>query len=107
MCPGVEEPPADNPECSICNGQAVINPDYVYQSKEDGDVFTRTCAQADNFARYITNSRQCDNLLMEARIACCPNGSIPDLPTGTAGVMAIAGQVGMMASLLLAIGMLL
>ncbi|KAL3924185.1 MAG: hypothetical protein SGILL_001205 [Bacillariaceae sp.] len=85
VCPGVEEPPLDNPECSICNGQAVVNPDFQYASKEDGATFDRTCAQAENFARYITTELQCGRLLEDARIACCPNGSIPDLETNTKG----------------------
>ena len=101
----MEEPPADNPECSICNGQAVTDPNKVYQSKDEGAVFTRTCAQADNFARYITNTRQCDNLLADARFACCPPGSAPGAPP--AGGMVLAGQVGIVASLVMGIGMML
>jgi hypothetical protein len=91
----------------MCNGQAVINPEYVYESQgEDGAVFTRTCAQAEGFARYITNARQCDTLLMEARVACCPNGSIPGLQTGTAGAAGVAGSVGFVASLSVGVGIM-
>jgi hypothetical protein len=84
MCPGVEEPPVDNPECSICNGNAVVNPDFVY-AKPPEAVFERKCSQAEEFAKYITNSKSCDALLQKARIACCPDGSIPGLQTNTEG----------------------
>jgi hypothetical protein len=83
LCPGVEEPPADNPECSICNGQAVTNPDLIYTSSNA--TFERTCAQAEEFARYILNPTACSTLLRDAQIACCPSGSVPGLETGSAG----------------------
>lgn len=102
VCPGVEEPPADNPECSICNGQAVVNPDFVYSAPDA--TFERKCSQADEFARYITNSRSCDALLQEARVACCPNGSISGLETDTKGASSAftrmnSGMVGLLSGL--------
>jgi hypothetical protein len=103
VCAGVEEPPADNPECSICNGQAVVNPDFVY-AKPPEATFERKCSQAEEFAKYILSSTSCDALLQEARIACCPDGSIPGLQTntqGAGGTMLGVGSIGGMLATLI------
>jgi hypothetical protein len=71
LCPGVEEPVEE--QCSLCPNGSLLNPDTVYTSS--GATFERKCSQAEEFAKFILDGRNCDALMLEARQTCqCSSG---------------------------------
>ena len=72
LCPGVEEPVEE--QCSLCPNGSLLNPDAVYTAP--GATFERKCSQAEEFAKFILDGRNCDALLLEARETCqCSGGA--------------------------------
>lgn len=73
-CPGVVA--SEDNECTLCgSGQKIDDRAFVFMEKGvNGATQTRTCAQASDFAAFITDENSCDSLLMEAREACCVKG---------------------------------
>lgn len=78
LCPNHTK--AVEEECSMCEG-GIANPDYTYTS--EGDAFTRTCAQADDFAKSITRENICMTLMqgvLDKGCKCNSGGPVFKVP---------------------------
>uniref|UniRef100_A0A7S0Y8Z9 Uncharacterized protein n=1 Tax=Pseudo-nitzschia delicatissima TaxID=44447 RepID=A0A7S0Y8Z9_9STRA len=81
-------------QCELCrNGGFMVNPGLTYT---DGSSFTKTCQQADDFAKDVIKTPYgCNNsrYFGDARAACCSNGSGATSARNGAASLLVAGAM--------------